>query len=93
MHRYTYARWLQKHIGKLFCMLCTYFFVFIAKDTITALNGSLTSVFISELLGGEISLPKFPDSPSKMLRHVINYTLNANISPSKFAYSLSILVP
>ena len=40
------------------------------------------TVFISELLGGEISLTKFSDSPSKMLRHVTNYTLNTNISPS-----------
>ena len=45
-------------------------------------------VFISELLGGEISPPKFSDSPPKMLRHVVNYTLNTNISPSKFACSL-----
>ena len=50
------------------------------------------SVFISELLGGEISPPKFSDSPPKMLRHVVNYTLNTNISPSKFACSLPILV-
>ena len=34
------------------------------------------SVFISELLGGDIP-PKFSGFP-KMLRHVINYTLNAN---------------
>ena len=39
----------------------------------------LLSVFISELLGGEISPPKFSDSPPKMLRHVVNYTLNTNI--------------
>ena len=51
-----------------------------------------TAVFISELLGGEISPPKFSDSPPKMLRHVVNYTLNTNISPSKFACSLPILV-
>ena len=49
-------------------------------------------VFISELLGGEISPPKFSDSPPKMLRHVVNYTVNTNISLSKFACSLPILV-
>ena len=53
----------------------------------------LLTVFISELLGGEILPPKFSDSPPKMLRHVVNYTLNTNMSPSKFACSLPILVP
>ena len=43
---------------------------------------------------GEIYLPKFSDPfPPKMLRQVINYTLNTDISPSEFAYSFPILLP
>ena len=58
-------------------------------------RGDITLVMeaTSVYFRGEISLPKFSDSPSKMLRHVINYTLNTNILPSKFACSLPILVP
>ena len=40
-------------------------------------------MLISKLLWGEI--PPNSQIPPKILRHVINYTLNINISSSKFA--------
>ena len=49
------------------------------------------AVFISELLGGEIS-PQNSQIPPIILRHVINHTFNTNTSPFKFACRLPILI-
>ena len=65
---------------------------FEAKDASERMVRDTGAVFISELLGGEISPPKLTNSPPKILRHVINHTFNTNTSPSKFACCLPILV-